>query len=486
MCGVNSAPCGACRCLRQRAARSCAVDLYPLLNGAYAELLRVPARIARVNLHRVPDGVAARGRGGDRAARLRRARRRRRGRAAPASASRSSAAARSGACSHSPARRAARPPSCSAAARATPRSYETVIEAAGTPEAWEQAIDLAAPGGTVVLFGGLPRETVVPRRQLPPALRGADPARLLPPPAARRARRARPARARGGVDRAHADARVRARRRRRAAAPRRRPRAPRRAAEGGDPPVRMFASQLRRLPVNDPARRAHRPRARHRRDDAPGRARRASRACSSRSVGKPIFVGAGSIELDHRGRASSSRARASTCAATSRSRASCACSASCSTARPSTARRTLAVRINDVAIAPSHAGWEVVSADVLQARRALGRGRTRELPWSRLTGHQRRRDRGEPRRAARERAPGRRRRGAARARAGRGRPAVRRARRRARGRRSPGDGGRGRRAPARDARQRARRRRSRRHGRRRRGRPARLAARRRGATSCSR
>jgi CBS domain-containing protein len=44
------------------------------------------------------------------------------------------------------------------------------------------------------------------------------------------------------------------------------------------------------------------------------------------------------------------------------------------------------VRINDVAIAPSHAGWEIVSADVLEARRTLGRGRTREVPWSRLTG----------------------------------------------------------------------------------------------------
>ena len=44
------------------------------------------------------------------------------------------------------------------------------------------------------------------------------------------------------------------------------------------------------------------------------------------------------------------------------------------------------MRINDVAIAPSHAGWEIVSADVLQARRTLGRGRTREVPWSRLTG----------------------------------------------------------------------------------------------------
>jgi L-iditol 2-dehydrogenase len=42
------------------------------------------------------------------------------------------------------------------------RGYETVIEAAGSPEAWEQAVALAAPGGTVVLFGGLPRETVVP------------------------------------------------------------------------------------------------------------------------------------------------------------------------------------------------------------------------------------------------------------------------------------------------------------------------------------
>ena len=44
------------------------------------------------------------------------------------------------------------------------------------------------------------------------------------------------------------------------------------------------------------------------------------------------------------------------------------------------------MRINDVAVAPSHLGWEVVSADVLQARRALGRGRTREVPWTRLTG----------------------------------------------------------------------------------------------------
>ena len=57
MCGVNSAPCGDCRACRAGREELCA-DLYPLLNGAYAELLCVPAHIARVNLHRVPDGVA--------------------------------------------------------------------------------------------------------------------------------------------------------------------------------------------------------------------------------------------------------------------------------------------------------------------------------------------------------------------------------------------------------------------------------------------
>src|SRR4029077_21159795 len=74
-----------------------------------------------------------------------------------------------------------------------------------------------------------------------------------PPPPARRARRAGAARARGVVDCTRPDARVRARRRGRAIAARRGPGATRRAAQGGDPTVRMFASQLRRLPVNDPA-----------------------------------------------------------------------------------------------------------------------------------------------------------------------------------------------------------------------------------------
>ena len=36
-----------------------------------------------------------------------------------------------------------------------------MIEAAGTVEAWERAVRLTAPGGTVVLFGGTPRGTTL-------------------------------------------------------------------------------------------------------------------------------------------------------------------------------------------------------------------------------------------------------------------------------------------------------------------------------------
>ena len=36
-----------------------------------------------------------------------------------------------------------------------------MIEAAGTTEAWERALELVRPGGTVLAFGGLPREAHV-------------------------------------------------------------------------------------------------------------------------------------------------------------------------------------------------------------------------------------------------------------------------------------------------------------------------------------
>src|SRR5262249_56067204 len=38
---------------------------------------------------------------------------------------------------------------------------DVVIEAAGTEEAWRDALALVRPGGTVVFFGGLPRGTEV-------------------------------------------------------------------------------------------------------------------------------------------------------------------------------------------------------------------------------------------------------------------------------------------------------------------------------------
>ena len=39
---------------------------------------------------------------------------------------------------------------------------DVVIEAVGSEQAWREAVELVRPGGTVVFFGGLPRETEVP------------------------------------------------------------------------------------------------------------------------------------------------------------------------------------------------------------------------------------------------------------------------------------------------------------------------------------
>lgn len=160
VCGANSSPCGVCRACAAGREELCS-DLYPLLNGAYAELLRIPERVARVNLYRVPDGVRhevaaaieplacavhgaddAGARPGQHIAVLGRG---------PLGRLLAFACEARGATAQVLGR-----------GEGEHRGYETVIEAAGTPEAWEQAIALAAPGGTVVLFGGLPRETRVP------------------------------------------------------------------------------------------------------------------------------------------------------------------------------------------------------------------------------------------------------------------------------------------------------------------------------------
>jgi L-iditol 2-dehydrogenase len=39
---------------------------------------------------------------------------------------------------------------------------DVVIEAAGTEQAWLDGVELVRPGGTVVMFGGLPRESRPP------------------------------------------------------------------------------------------------------------------------------------------------------------------------------------------------------------------------------------------------------------------------------------------------------------------------------------
>jgi L-iditol 2-dehydrogenase len=145
-----------------------------LLNGAYAELLVVPGRIARVNLLPVPDGVApevaalveplacclhgvdrAEIRGGETVAVLG---------AGPIGlmlcACLADAGARPVVVGGRPERRAL---VAEFGGRAgSGEDADVAIEAAGAGEAWQDAVRLVRRGGTVVLFGGLPRGEDVP------------------------------------------------------------------------------------------------------------------------------------------------------------------------------------------------------------------------------------------------------------------------------------------------------------------------------------
>jgi L-iditol 2-dehydrogenase len=169
---ANSAPCGVCRpCLRGD--ETLCENLFPLLNGAYAELILVPERIARRNLLPVPPGLApeiaalveplacclhgiARAgiEQGDAVAILG---------AGPIGLMLCACAADAGGrpfvVGGRPERRqlARAFGAGSAAERA-----DVAIEAAGTPDAWRDAVRLVRPGGTVLLFGGLPGGTEVP------------------------------------------------------------------------------------------------------------------------------------------------------------------------------------------------------------------------------------------------------------------------------------------------------------------------------------
>jgi L-iditol 2-dehydrogenase len=159
VCGANSAPCGDCAMCRAQREELCE-RLYPLLNGSYAELLLVPAHIARVNLHRIPPGVPPH----------------------VAAAVEPLACALHGAedagaavgttvgiLGRGPIARLlaiacrARGAECELLGRdgSAARRFDAVVEAAGSAEAWRRSLDLVRPGGTVVLFGGLPREATV-------------------------------------------------------------------------------------------------------------------------------------------------------------------------------------------------------------------------------------------------------------------------------------------------------------------------------------
>jgi L-iditol 2-dehydrogenase len=144
------------------------LDDLQLLNGAYAELLVVPERIARVNLLPVPDGVApevaalveplacclhgvARAgiEGGETVAVLG---------AGPIGlmlcACLTDAGATAVVVGGRPERRALVPEF--GGRIGSGEGADVAIEAAGTVDAWRAAVGLVRRGGTVVLFGGLP------------------------------------------------------------------------------------------------------------------------------------------------------------------------------------------------------------------------------------------------------------------------------------------------------------------------------------------
>lgn len=167
---ANSAPCGACPpCLRGQ--ETLCEHLFPLLNGAYAEYLLVPARIARRNLLPVPPGLPPELAAmveplacclhgidvtgvspGDTVAVLG---------LGPIGLMLCACVADAGGrpigVGSRPERRALA--TAFGAETGSGEGADVVIEAAGTEEAWRQALALVRPGGTVVAFGGLPRET---------------------------------------------------------------------------------------------------------------------------------------------------------------------------------------------------------------------------------------------------------------------------------------------------------------------------------------
>jgi L-iditol 2-dehydrogenase len=167
---ANSAPCGGCVACRRGEETLCE-NLVPFLNGAYAEYILVPERIARRNLLPVPaalpseiaamaEPLACCLHGIERA------------QVEPGKtvavlgpgpiglmlcAAAKDAGARVVSVGGRPERRALAP--LFGAEPGDGRGADVVIEAVGTKEAWHDALELVRPGGTVLFFGG--REVAV-------------------------------------------------------------------------------------------------------------------------------------------------------------------------------------------------------------------------------------------------------------------------------------------------------------------------------------
>ena len=167
---ANSAPCGACDgCARGEQCRELV-----FLSGAYADFILVPARIAAANLHEVPagvdpevaamveplacclHGVARAGiEAGDAVAILG---------AGPIGLMLAACVADAGGWPVIVGGRAERRALVETfgAEAGDGRGADVAIEAAGTEQAWADAVELVRPGGTVLVFGGLPREARPP------------------------------------------------------------------------------------------------------------------------------------------------------------------------------------------------------------------------------------------------------------------------------------------------------------------------------------
>jgi L-iditol 2-dehydrogenase len=167
---ANSAPCGACDgCARGEQCRELV-----FLAGAYADWILVPERIAAVNLHDVPPGIepevaamveplacCLRGveragiHAGDTVAILG---------AGPIGLMLAACVADAGGW---PVVVGGRPErqelvELFGAETGAGTGADVVIEAVGSEEAWTDAVGLVRPGGTVVMFGGLPRDARPP------------------------------------------------------------------------------------------------------------------------------------------------------------------------------------------------------------------------------------------------------------------------------------------------------------------------------------